>query len=289
MDKYRIDSHKLMYHVPRVNEWLNGKVVYPIYMEISPSGSCKHRCTFCALDFMGYQKRYLDAAVLIERIAEMSNLGLKSIMYGGEGEPLMHTGIAEIIRNTKGSGIDTALTTNAVLLDKPMAEKVLDSLEWIKVSISAGTSETYAKIHRTKSDDFERVIKNLSSAVKIKISGGYKCALGMHMLLLPENKNEVVLLAKIAKDIGMNYLVIKPYSQHPLSKTEKYRDIKYQDCLDIHDELSELSTRDFQIIFRLKTMQKWDNHAKSYSRCMALPFWSYIDSGGNVWGCSMFL
>ena len=25
-DKYRIDSHKLMYHVPRVNDWMDGKM-----------------------------------------------------------------------------------------------------------------------------------------------------------------------------------------------------------------------------------------------------------------------
>lgn len=53
MDKYRIDSHKLIYHVSRVNDWLNGKLIYPIYMEISPIGSCNHRCIFCAYDFIG--------------------------------------------------------------------------------------------------------------------------------------------------------------------------------------------------------------------------------------------
>ena len=52
MDKYRIDSHKLIYHVDRVHAWQQGENVYPIYMEISPAGTCNHRCTFCALDYM---------------------------------------------------------------------------------------------------------------------------------------------------------------------------------------------------------------------------------------------
>ena len=80
MDKYRIDSHKLIYHVPRVNDWLNGEITYPIYMEISPSGACNHRCTYCALDFMEYQQRYLDTNILKERLTEMGELGLKSVM-----------------------------------------------------------------------------------------------------------------------------------------------------------------------------------------------------------------
>ena len=29
-------------------------------------------------------------------------------------------------------------------------------------------------------------------------------------------------------------------------------------------------------------MQKWDGGERDYERCMALPFWSYIDAGGNV-------
>jgi len=36
MDKYRIDSHKLMYHINRVNDWLKGKLIYP--ERIFPSG-----------------------------------------------------------------------------------------------------------------------------------------------------------------------------------------------------------------------------------------------------------
>ncbi len=289
MDKYRIDSHKLLYHVPRVNDWLNSKLVYPIYMEVSPSGSCNHRCTFCALDFMGYQKRYLDAAVLIERLSEMGNLGLKSIMYGGEGEPLMHKQIAEIINYTKKSGIDVALTTNAVLLSESLTEEIFGSMDWMKVSIGGATSVTYAKIHRTKPDDFDTVINNLSYAVRIKREKGYKCTLGMQILLLPENRHEIITLAEMARDIGMDYLVVKPYSQHPLSKIERYKDIKYNEYLTLSDSLSKFNTKDFNVIFRIHTMKKWDNSMKNYVRCLALPFWSYIDSGGNVWGCSAYL
>ncbi len=289
MDRYRIDSHKLLYHVPRVNDWLNGKLVYPIYMEVSPSGACNHRCTFCALDFMTYQKRYLDAVLLIDRLSEMGRLGLKSIMYGGEGEPLMHGQIAEIINHTKKSGIDAALTTNAVLLTEAMSEKILGDMEWMKVSIGAATKETYAKIHRTRQEDFDAVIRNLTAAFKIRQKNGYKCTLGMQILLLPENKDEVVSLAELARDIGMDYLVVKPYSQHPLSKTDRYKDVKYSEYTHLRDALSELNTKDFSVIFRMNTMKKWDENGRNYSKCFALPFWSYIDAGGKVWGCSVYL
>lgn len=289
MDKYRIDSHKLLYHVQRVTDWLNGELIYPIYMEISPSGACNHRCTFCGLDFMEYQRRTLDPALLGERLSEMGALGVKGIMYGGEGEPLLHQQIAEIIGSTRRSGIDAALTTNGVLLRESLIERVLGDLEWIKVSLNSGTRETYSAIHRTKPADFDLVIRNLSCASEVKRKNRYRCVLGVQTVLLPENKDEVRLLGEIARDIGMDYLVVKPFSQHPQSRTRTYEKIKYSDYMHLSGELSQLNTREFQVVFRDHTMKKWDSNGKAYDRCLALPFWSYIDSGGNVWGCSIFL
>ena len=289
MDKFRIDSHKLLYHIPRVNDWLAEKIIYPIYMEVSPAGACNHRCTFCGLDFMEYQNRHLDADILMERISEMAKLGLKSIMFAGEGEPFLHKKMMEIISHTKHAGIDVALTTNAVLLNKARAEAVLGNTEWIKVSINAGTAETYSNIHSTKAADFDTVINNMSAAVKIREDNDYNCTLGMQMLLLPENSNEAVTLAGIAKDIGMDYLVIKPYSQHLLSKTSKYREINYSDHMHMAEELKEFNTDRFSVIFRSRTMKKWDEGQRGYKQCLALPFWSYMDAGGGIWGCSVYL
>ena len=289
MDKYRIDSHKLIFHIARVNDWLNHREVYPIYMEISPSGACNHRCIYCALDFMEYRFAFLDKDILKDRLLEMGSLGVKSIMYAGEGEPFLHKDITGIINDTKKVGIDVAVTTNGVLFDKKNADETLASLTWIKVSINAGSKETYAKIHRTKDSDFDKVIKNMSYASTQRRSKNYKCTLGMQIVLLPENFQEVFLLAKKAKDTGMDYLVVKPYSQHPFSKTTKYKNIKYNKYLHLADKLSSLNTDKFNVIFRIDTMKKWDTGRHNYEHCYALPFWSYIDSSGNVWSCSAHL
>lgn len=288
-DRFRIDSHKLIYHVERVSDWRQGKNIYPLYIEASPSGICNHRCSFCALDFMGYQKRFLKTDIFKERLTEMGGLGVKSMMFGGEGEPFLHRDMVEITQHAGASGIDCAFTTNAVLLNEKNALGVLPHTSWIKVSISAGTAETYASIHNTKPADFDRVIENMKRAAEIKKAKGYSCALGMQMLLLPENKDEALVLAKTAREIGMDYLVIKPYSQHPKSETKQYGSISYEAAEKLAQELREFDSDDFNIIFRTRAMKKWDDKGRSYDRCLALPFWSYIDAGGSVWGCSMFL
>ncbi len=289
MNQLKIDGHKLTYHIPRVNSWLNGDLIYPIYMEISPSGMCNHRCRFCALDFMGYKKSFLDADILAERFQEMGKLGVKSIMFGGEGEPLLHKRIGWLTQQASLANLDVAFTTNGVFLDKKKVHEILPHTEWIKVSCNAGTPGTYGTIHGTKAADFKKVIANLSYAAKYREKNNLSCVLGLQLLLLPENRQEVTTLASIARDIGIDYLVIKPYSHHPSSTTEYYRDISYEDSAEECAEAELLSTTNFSVIARLNTMKSWDTKSKTYTQCLGLPFWSYIDSAGNVWGCSAHL
>jgi radical SAM protein with 4Fe4S-binding SPASM domain len=287
-DNFRIDSHKLMFHVARVNDWLNGKPVYPIYLEITPSGGCNHRCIFCALDYLKYKPIFLDLNILKSTLKQAGILGVKSIMYAGEGEPLLHKDICEIIRYTKHCGIDAAITTNGTLLKKEISQRILKFLSWLRISFNAGKSTTYAKVHRTQEEDFYKVIRNIEDAVKIKNRNRLNTTIGVQLLLIPENAKELFILAKILKDIKVDYLIIKPYSQHPLSRSRIDSSFKYEDYFYLNEKLSKMQDSNFKIIFRYQTMARL-NITKDYKRCLGLPFWAYIDSGGNVYACSAFL
>jgi radical SAM protein with 4Fe4S-binding SPASM domain len=289
-----------MYHPDRIaqwqaagDEWERAKAVYPLYVEIAPAGACNHRCTFCAVDYIGYKTRTLEKDVLIPRVEEMAACGVKSIMYAGEGEPLLHRHIGEIVVRTRRAGVDVALTTNAVALHEALAEEILGSLTWLKASVNAGTRETYAAVHQTKADDFDRVFRNLAKAVQVKRTHGYACTIGVQMVLLPENEREAVALAKRARDSGVDYAVIKPYSQHLMSPTtmEKgYKDYDYSRLFPLEDELHALEDGRFKVIFRRRTMEKLLEGDRHYSVCQATPFfWAYVMANGEVYGCSAYL
>lgn len=299
MDKLKIDSHKLNYHPERIGKWLKAedywiraKKVYPIYLEISPSGICNHRCIFCSLDFMGYRGKFLDENVLKNQILKMAKLGVKSIMFAGEGEPLLHRKMSEIAVHTKNVGIDVAFTTNATPLTEKFCQKTLGSIAWIKVSINAGRAESYSRIHRAPKEHFSLVLKNIRMAVKIRDENKYSCAIGSQMLLLPENRKEVAILAEKMRDAGCDYFVVKPHSQHPKSHTKHYEKLVYNsDDIDkIENNLKKINNPNFQIIVRKHTAIKLKESLKPYSKCYAVPFfWAYITAGGDAYSCSIFL
>jgi radical SAM protein with 4Fe4S-binding SPASM domain len=288
-DIFRIDSHKLLFHPHRVSMWLDGQNIAPIYMEISPTGLCNHRCLFCAKDYIGYPSRFLDSDTFSERLLEFSQLGVRSIMYGGEGEPLLHPRIDELIKHTHSVGIDVAMSTNGVFLSAEVSAKILPLMSWLKVSINAGTPAGYASIHRTDASDFSTVLANLTAAATLIRENGWPCTLGAQAILLPDNAAEMEELAVKVRDAGASYLVVKPYSQHPSSHSQMYAHVDYVHYDDVANCLEQCNTENFRVIFRRHTMNKLQCAGRGYDRCLALPFWAYIDSAGDVWGCNSFI
>ncbi len=287
---HRIDSHKLILHPRRVASWLDQGDAFPLYAELSPSGACNHRCRFCALDYVGYRPRFLDATVLAERLHELGQLGLKSAMYAGEGEPLLHREIAQIVGATVDAGIDAAMTTNGVLLTRELSRELLPRLTWLRVSLNAGTPETYAALHRTRPEDFPRVLENLAAAIEERARLGAACTLGAQLLLLPENADEVVELARSLAAIGADYLAVKPYSQHLLSHTREFEEIDYSRFAGLRDEVAAAVAGRLEVVFRERAMAKLaGDHDRGYRSCLALPFWTYVDAGADVWACSAHL
>lgn len=283
MTDIAIDGTKIMYHPMRVaqwqaahlsDDWEVAKEVYPLYVEVSPVGACNHRCTFCAVDYIGYKTIQLDGTLLRERLREMGALGVKSVMFAGEGEPLLHKQTNANVIAATGAGVEVAFTTNGVLLDKL---ETLDLCTWVKVSVNAGTRETYAKVHKAHERDWDRVWLNIAAAARRKAA----CTLGVQMVVLPENEHEQSVLASRATDAGADYVVFKPYSQHKFSITRQYENFRAATP-------RTFSTADGTAVYWRDDAPS--HEAQSYSKCHATPhFWAYIMADGSVYSCSAYL
>ena len=244
----RMDSHKLIYHPQAVADWLEGKNIWPIEIEISPSGACNHRCVFCAVDYIGYKPNFLDKDVILRDIRHLSAKGLKSVVCSGEGEPLLNKDMPEIANRIKECGVDVAMSTNGVLFTGKIAGECMGAFTWIRFSVASMEEASYNAIQRGQAGDLDRVRANLSEAVRIKRDRGLRTTLGVQCLLMPENAGQLPSMARQLRETGVDYLTVKPYSQH--KKSENRQDIDYDSLLALEQELRQYATEDFAVYFR---------------------------------------
>ncbi len=294
-DPNRIDGHKLHLHPARVAAWLAARgdwererAIYPIYLEVSPADACNHRCGFCGLDFARNNGRRLDPALLAARLAEAAALGVRSVMFAGEGEPLLYRALPATLRRAADAGLDLALTSNLVPLTEEAAEAVLDTCRWIKASVNGGDAATYAAVHGCPPTDFERLLGNMRLLSERRARTGSRCTLGAQLVLLPENEGSVPALAALVREAGFDYLVVKPYSPHPGSANARYGDLVCTGSGSLEARLAAEERPGFRVIFRREAMARArEEAAERPSVCGAVPFfWAYIDSGGGLWACS---
>jgi GTP 3',8-cyclase len=283
--KIDIDGHKLMWHRERVEQWKEKGDCFPIYVEIGPTNRCNHRCNFCALDYLEHGAVDINSEVLTRNLEDIAAHGIKSIMFAGEGEPLLHKDIASFVKTAKTNGIDVSMTTNGAPLTQRKAEEILPYLSWIRFSIDAGTKETYSKVHGTREEDFEKVMGNIEYAVRLKKERGLEVTIGTQALLIKQNLRELVSLAVRLKSIGADNLQIKPYSHHPLSKNDL--SVNPQEAEALREKLEAVAGNSFEVKYRTKTIERI-NSGIDYPQCFGLPFFALIDSRGSVIPCNMF-
>lgn len=284
MKNYIFDGHKLNYHIDRVSEFLTHGDCFPLYMEISPVGSCNHRCLFCAYDYIGHPNRKLETDKFLQFIDEISECGIRSLLYAGEGEPLLHPEIYKFIVHSKSRNIDVGMFTNGSLLKKELAEKILSSLTFIRFSFNGGTRENYSTIHQVKPEIFDRVVENIRAGVRLREEGRLGVDIGAQFVLMPENRGFLVDAIKVLKDAGIDYFAIKPFVQQSSSQSYQMKEqFSIDEIKDLLDKAESFSDDRFRVIARRDSFTGYGK--RGYRHCYGTSFISVLNSAGDVATC----
>ncbi len=282
--RLQLDGHKLLYHIPTLNKWKRGEQFYPVLIEISPVGYCNQRCVFCAYNYLKGKKQFLERSRMLELVDEFAGLGVKSLFYSGEGEPLLHPHLAEFIIYGCKKGLDNALNTNGFLLTKDISEKILKCLSWVRFSINGGSAESYQRIHQAGKNSFRVVLENIKDAVAIKKKNNLGVTLGIQCVYIGQPFEELYEFGSMLKKIGADYFSIKPFNQHPLISFRPQEAILgYRELSKIED----LSDDRFISVVRKNFLPEVKN--RSYKECYGLEFFSEIGSDGDLCPCGPLL
>ncbi len=101
---------------------------------------------------------------------DMKRMGSDEIVLQGEGEPLLHPRIFDIISAAKGKGLKVNMFTNGVLLNENRIKSLLDSgLDVLKVTLWATSPEQYEQNYPgSDKDNFRKVTEGLKFLAKFR-------------------------------------------------------------------------------------------------------------------------
>ncbi len=136
------------------------------YLRISLTERCNLRCTYCMPE-EGIQlrdrKEFMSGEELIVIAKKFVELGVKKIRLTG-GEPLIKKNIDQIIQGLSNLGVELAITTNAVLLDRYIDLLWDNGVRNVNISLDSLKADRFNSISRR--NYFDRIKKNIGLAIQ---------------------------------------------------------------------------------------------------------------------------
>jgi len=284
VDKLILDGTKIGWHMDRVQAWLDGKRIAPITIDMALTRTCNYGCHYCYAMLQENERSVINKEVITNFLDDCSDIGVKGISLVSDGESTISPVFVHACEYGRKKGIAMACGTNGFVLTRSKSEQVLPHLTYLRINISAGERKRYAEIMGVKEEWFDRVVQNIKDMVEIKRRDGLACTLGLQMVLMPEYADQILPLAELGRELGVDYLVIK----HCSDNEDGDLGVNYKGYTKIYDLLraaEALSTDTYQCTVKWSKIQA--EGTRSYQRCYGAPFLLQISGSGLVAPCGM--
>ena len=278
------DGHKLAWHADRVNAWLAGDHIAPITIDCALTRRCSYRCVYCYGALQRNEEKSLTRDIILRFLDDAREIGVKAVSFVSDGESTCSPHLYDAITHGRANGLDMALGTNGYLLKDNRLEEILPALTYLRFNISAAYPRRYSEIHGCSEDCYYKVISTIRECVRIKKERGLLVTIGLQMVLLPELCDQVLPLAKLGQELGVDYTVIKHCSDDELGSLG----VDYSSYFELVGTLKEAeaaSTNDYTV--GVKWSKILSGGKRCYSRCYGPPFIMQFSGSGLVAPCGM--
>ncbi len=277
---------KLIYHPEKLTGFKKDKNVFPLTATVSLGNYCNHGCLWCSTAYWRQDdSNSIDFLKLTKWLKKAEKRGLKGVGYVGNGEPLAYKDFSKLVEYVRKLNLDQGVFTNGFLIDR-FHNQLLDNFTYVRISLDAGSDKIHSELHDAPMHHFKKIIKNLELLVKSRKNKSP--TIGVQYATHQRNISDLKNCVAICKDIGVDYLSIKPVFDRGSvnEKIEKNSLTKHQ----IEDEvmnLKKLEDSHFKIFFREHQFESENvgYNILPYDRCYAGYFGVNVYENGDITGC----
>jgi len=170
-------------------------------LQIHPSLRCNLSCGHCYSGSGPTARTELDAATVCQVISDAAAMGYEVVSVSG-GEPLMYSGLEEILTHARSLGLRATVTTNGFFTGQERMNRLRELVDVLAISLD-GPPEIHNEI-RGSARAFERLEAGLENVRQAGIPFGF-----IHTLTR-RNWEHLLWVAEFAAGNGSSLLQIHP-------------------------------------------------------------------------------
>ena len=146
------------------------------------------------------------------------------VFFGGMGEPLLHSGIYEMVFLAKRNKMKAELITNATLLDVNASERLTEAgIDTVWISMDGFSKEKYEMIRRGSL--FDKIISNIETFNRIRKS----TKLGITFVIIKENLSELDKINEFADRYNIDFINLShAVPSNELPESDSIYDLPYR-------------------------------------------------------------
>ena len=279
-----LDGSKIGWHMDRVEAWERGERIAPITIDMALTRACDASCHFCYAMLQENDRHEITQEVIESFLEDSARMGVRGISFVSDGESIISPVYEYAVNRGRELGISMASVTNGHRFNGDILKSVLPNLTYLRFNVSAGTKDRYCDIMGVKPAFYDRVIRNIKEAVRIKENNNLNVTLGIQMVLMPEDADQIIPFARLGKELGVDYAVIKHCSDDEYGGLGVNYE-KYSELDSVLEEAESLSTDSYSCVVKWSKIQ--EEGKRDYQQCYGPPFLIQLSGSGLVAPCGM--
>lgn len=277
-----LDGTKVGYFPDRIAAWQRGERIAPITIDAAWTRKCNYACEFCYAQMQASEGHLITKQIAFEFLEDCAEIGVKGVSLISDGESSIVPFYAESIEYGARVGLQIGIGTNGLVLRKPLLEKILPHLAYLRFNFSGGTREGYARIMGVDPSWYDQVVQNITDAMAIKRRENLACTINMQLVCDPKHGDELIPFAELAARLRPDYAIVK-HCADDVEGTLGTDYTKYAGLMDTFDLMEAMSDDTFRVV--VKRSRIANEGKREYSRCYGPPFIMQLSGNGLIAPC----
>lgn len=318
VEKLIIDGTKVGFYPERIAAWKRGERIAPITIDCALTRRCQAACSFCYAQMQASESDVpITKECFFSFLEDAAEIGVKGVSFISDGESTVVPWYADAVEHAAKIGLAVGAGSNGIKLTKPILERVLPHLSYLRFNFSAGERKRYAEIMGVPQHCYDDVIQNIKDGMEI-INYGKKCAwclggggnfgeenqkartlgercgkcngigrvplscsLNLQLVCDPRDSDQLIPFARLCCELRPTYGVIKHCADDSVG-TLGVDYTKYDALMDTFDRCEELGR---EAGVRIEVKRSRLSGKRTYTRCYGSAFIMQVSGNGLVSNC----